>query len=703
MSSTIEALETMLSAMHKMALVAPLVSEASVEFSKAMKVYAKAFEGRRQSSPVPGGSGGSDGHRENARHGCFSHASVFWEQISGMQSFIAETMRRDYKQLNRQVQSYFDLHSSEEKSSDTLIAEYALMLSRVGEFATDRFPVDFRNSLELSHEPGGWRDARSKEEAASHHKKLSLPDGACPVSGFTRDQYPPSIDPPAIYPGPLRIRRGLAPPPFKLNNPHHQVLFDELLDKLQRPSSELNSALSEIESAFLSRVAVGLTSKGFQSLRGAFRNTDEWKGIEGLKYYANELNIDYNSARSDISSIPSPPRRIEGSEDLHSNAQQHKDLAWKRRANDVQANFPHDMSAPEPSHSTNRVRRYSAGVKSQYYHTESSASSSPKSVVPRSSSSHSADDSLGPHGGNHGSGFAPTGNNQGQPPSTPKGQGARGISNHNIPSSSNEHRGQYSNSEKDRKGQRSNLPAERVDNLTNGTPEAQSGEQEIPLSKPASPICSGPDSNGSGNGKQSLSTPPTSSGSLPVQPPDRPKKLQVAKSEKPRVTFALDDTESDAKSGGSMEGAYNGSGGRNRRRLGWQHSLHNIKEQLEEEEESPGPTPRVDEGSEKRNTNEAVDNGGNVAVATIKRLPANRVHHIRRSGGFEILPCGKLIQYGPWGDHYFVPKPADPMPKIHMPSNKPRSTRELERLASRCKSRYISSMWDDGFNGCFDC
>jgi hypothetical protein len=449
-------------------------------------------------------------------------------------------------------------------------------------------------------------------------------------------------------------------------------------------------------------VAVGLTSKGFQSLRGAFRNTDEWKGIEGLKYYANELNIDCTSEESDISSIPSPPRKIEGSEDLYKNAQKNKDLAWERRVIDVKENFPRDMSAPVLGRSERHVRKYKPHVKTDTLDTEdgneSSTSSSPKSVAPDSSSPDSPNDGPGPHGGHQGPGSSHPGNSQGPPPSTPKGQGAKGNKDRNISSSSTGHRGQRGSSRNDGKGQRKSLLEETIGSSASEIIEAQSGEQEIPESKPtSSPVSSGHESNG----KQSLSTPPTSSGGPDDGPPDRPKKLQVVKFENPSVSFAPGGAGLDIMSNGSMRGAYGSSRSDDNRthRLGWQHSLLNIKEQGNEGSPSPIQHGRPGVGYEqapKKGTSEIVNTKEEAAIVTIERLPADRVHIMRRTGGFEILPNGEFIQYGPFGDNYPPAAPIGNYPGLNTDSDTPRDTKELNRLSRLARSRYITHAWDDG-------
>lgn len=325
----------MLLAMRRMCILSHSMSESSSELSEAMIEYGRVFEERARDDSTLS----FDQSEDNARFRCYSHASKFWSEMSTMQMAVHETLLKDYQYLNRQVARFFGLHASHD-ADDRLIVEYDKMLNRIEKVAGFHLPADFKDVESKASEdahlnPGYRKHARSKSEYSSRPRHVHPPPRACPVSGFTYEQVPHSLEAPALYPGLFRHRWG------ELSIKASQILREassgderfkalfETRDKLRMSFAEKhNDALRTLETEFLTRVAVGLTSTGFDGLRDAHRKADEWASVVGLRTYANQLNISpvKVQAKLDEPLEPNPRWPVVGSEFMNDEFQ--PDYRW---------------------------------------------------------------------------------------------------------------------------------------------------------------------------------------------------------------------------------------------------------------------------------------------------------------------------------------------------------------------------------------
>jgi len=312
----------MLLAMRRMCIISYFMSESSSELSEAMIEYGRVFEERARDDPTRS----TNQLEDNARFRCYSHASKFWSEMSTMQMAVHETLLRDYKHLNRQGARFFGLHASHD-ANDRLLGEYNKMLNRVERVAGFHLPADLKDveskvSEDAHLNPGYRKHARSKSEYSSRPRHVHSPPRACPVSGFTHEQVPHSLETPAIYPGLFRHRWG------ELDIGASQILREassgderfkalfEMRDKLMMSFAEKhNDALRDLETDFLTRVAVGLTNTSFDRLRDAHRKADEWASVVGLRTYANQLNLSPPKAQAKLDEPlePSPDWPVVGS------------------------------------------------------------------------------------------------------------------------------------------------------------------------------------------------------------------------------------------------------------------------------------------------------------------------------------------------------------------------------------------------------
>ena len=324
----------MLLAMRRMCILSYFMSESSSELSEAMIEYGRVFEERARDDQTPS----IDQSEDNARFRCYSHASKFWSEMSTMQMAVHETLLQDYQHLNRQGARFFGLHASHD-ADDRLIVEYDIMLNRIEKVAGFHLPADFGDveskiSEDAHLNPGYRKHARSKSEYSSRPKHVHPPPRACPVSGFTHEQVPHSLETPAMYPGLFRHRWG------ELSIKASQILREassgderfkalfEMRDKLKISFAEKHSdALRDLEADFLARVAVGLTNTGFDRLRDAHRKADEWASVVGLRTYANQLNLSPKvQAKLDEPIEPNPRQPVIGSEFMNDEFQ--PDYQW---------------------------------------------------------------------------------------------------------------------------------------------------------------------------------------------------------------------------------------------------------------------------------------------------------------------------------------------------------------------------------------
>ncbi|PUU84144.1 hypothetical protein B9Z19DRAFT_1118233 [Tuber borchii] len=332
--ASIDAQEKMLLTMRKMCVLYYFMSESSSELSEAMIEYARVFEERARDDLTSSANQSED----NARFRCYSHASKFWSEMSTMQMAVHETLLNDYQHLNRQGARFFGLHASHD-ADDRLIVEYDIMLNRIEKVAGFHLPADFKvvesKVSEDAHlNPGYRKHARSKSEYSSKPRHTHPPPRACPVSGFTHEQVP-HLEKPARYFGHFRHRWG------ELDIKASQILREassgderfkalfEMRDKLKISFAEKhNDALRDLETDFLTRVAVGLTNTGFDRLKDAYRKADEWASVVGLRTYANQLNLSPAKvqAKLDEPLKQNPGRPVIGSEFMNDEFQ--PDYQW---------------------------------------------------------------------------------------------------------------------------------------------------------------------------------------------------------------------------------------------------------------------------------------------------------------------------------------------------------------------------------------
>ncbi|PWW78030.1 hypothetical protein C7212DRAFT_342453 [Tuber magnatum] len=316
--ASIDAQEKLLLAIHKMSLVSYLMSDGSNELSEAMIEYGLVFHKRARADPVLSANQVED----NARFRCYTHASRFWGEMSAMQMAVHDTLVQDYQDLNRQAASFFEFHASDDVDDDKFMKEYDKMLDRVERLASFRLPEDLQrvkvHAPENSRRKPEYRKhSRSRSESASRSMHVHVPPRACPVSGFTHGGMPHSLESPAMYPGAFRHRWG--EPQVKESQMLREASSgDQRLEALLEMRDDLmmsfakkhNDGLRDLETDFLTRIAVGLTNTSFDRLKDAYRKADEWSSVVGLQAYADHLCVRKAQAEVNEPLPSSPPRSV---------------------------------------------------------------------------------------------------------------------------------------------------------------------------------------------------------------------------------------------------------------------------------------------------------------------------------------------------------------------------------------------------------